>query len=142
MAFFYTYCSKTWICTLIRWSSTHCLKWFFAEAPSKKTLAKAVKATSSPHLLTDPKVRALAAKRIYQPDQWLTSSFENARQEHARGGFVLSVDLLINDVSKYIELFTVRTNEIVYNVPREIVKQSLVQIAAFGPNSLQYFQSH
>ncbi|HNQ17228.1 MAG TPA: hypothetical protein PKJ26_02960 [Candidatus Woesebacteria bacterium] len=84
----------------------------------------------------------MAAKRIYQPDQWLTSSFENARQEHARGGFVLSVDLLINDVSKYIELFTVRTNEIVYNVPREIVKQSLVQIAAFGPNSLQYFQSH
>jgi hypothetical protein len=118
------------------------LNGFFANAPSRRTIAKAVEATSSPHMLTDPKLKALVAKRFYQPKQWLTSSFENAQQEHSRGGFVLAVDLPIDHISKYIELLTVRTNEIVYNVPREIVKQSLVQIAAFGPNSLQYFQSH
>lgn len=116
------------------------LNGFFANAPSRRTIAEAVEATSSPHFLTDSKLRALAAKRFYQPDQWLTSSFENAQKEHARNGFVLSVDIPVHDISKYIDLFTVRTYEIVYKVPREIVKQSLVQIAAFGPDSLQYFQ--
>ena len=114
---------------------------FFANPPTKREIKRAHEAIVSPKVLTDKKVRTIAQKALYKPNQWLTNNPVTAQTKYAYGGFVLVVDLPDRDLSQYAEMNSGFTDELVFVIPREVVRAATIQIYKFGPESYKYFHS-
>lgn len=113
---------------------------FFASPPTAHEIEAAKQAILQPDFLTNPSLQKIASKRLYQPEQWLTTNVDNAQTDYSQRGFVLAIDLPDSTLSRYVELSSGKKNEVAFKVPRVLVRSAIVQIYRFGPKSYKYFQ--